>query len=138
MITGIKYTETPSPRRTCYTFEGLTPRGERLYVEFSAHINDGSKHDFCNLWHRHGFIPAPLPSYWCVDTYATDQHGCWGRYNPTEKTIEETTEWHRWNGQRHVSTTHKRILDFDWVLPATPANRHKILAEIIRRANKED
>lgn len=123
MITGIKYTETPSPRRTCYTFEGLTPRGERLYVEFSAHINDGDKHDFCNLWHRHGFIPAPLPSYWCVDTYATDQHGCWGRYNPTHKLHE--------SGKRLV-------MDFDWVLPATPANRHKILAEIIRRANKED
>ena len=36
MITGIKYTETPSPLRTCYTFEGPTPRGERLYVEFWA------------------------------------------------------------------------------------------------------
>jgi hypothetical protein len=27
------------------------------------------------------------------------------------------------------------VLDFDWVLPATPANRVKLLAEIIRRAN---
>lgn len=118
MITGIKYTEIPSPRRTFYTFEGLTPRGERLQVEFSAHINDGSAHDLANLWYRHGYTAARLPSYWCVDVYATDAVGCWGRYNPTVH-----------------KNTHK--LDFDWVLPATPANRHKILAEIIRRANKE-
>lgn len=122
MITGIKYTETPSPLRTCYTFEGPTPRGERLYVEFSAHINDGSPHDLANLWYKHGYTAARLPSYWCVDVCAYDAAGCWGRYNPTTKLHE--------SGKRLV-------LDFDWVLPATPANRHKILAEIIRRANKE-
>lgn len=123
MITGIKYTETPSPLRTCYTFEGLTPRGERLQVEFSAHINDGSKHDLCQVWHKHGYTAAPLPSYWCVDTCATDSHGMsWRRYDPTAKLHE--------SGKRLV-------IDFDWMLPATPANRHKILAEIIRRANKE-
>jgi hypothetical protein len=118
MITGIKYTETPSPLRTCYTFEGLTPRGERLQVELSAHINDGSRHDLANLWYKHGYTAAPLPSYWCVDVYAYDAAGCWGRYNPTV-------------------FDHSNKLNFDWVLPATPANRHKILAEIIRRANKE-
>ncbi len=38
---------------------------------------------------------------------------------------------------KHHPTAPRMVLDFDWVLPATPANRHKILAEIIRRANKE-
>lgn len=57
------------------------------------------------------------------DVYATDSAGCWGRYNPTTKLHE--------SGKRLV-------LDFDWMLPATNENRDKILAEIIRRANKED
>lgn len=137
MITGIKSIDHRAATRTLYELEGTTPRGEHIAVEFTACTNDGSKHSLCQIWHNAGYTAEVLPSYWAVDVYATDTAGCWGRYNPTEKTIEETTSWQRWNGQRHVSTTHKRILDFDWVLPATPANRHKILAEIIRRANKE-
>ena len=123
MITGIKSIDHRAATRTLYELEGTTPRGERIGVEFTACTNDGSKHSLPNIWHKAGYTPAPLPSYWVVDVYATDAAGCWGRYNPTEK---------------RPPTELRMVLDFDWVLPATPANRHKILAEIIRRANKED
>lgn len=122
MITGIKSIDHRAATRTLYELEGTTPRGERIGVEFTACTNDGSKHSLPNIWHKAGYTPAPLPSYWVVDVYATDAAGCWGRYNPTEK--------------RHP-TEPRMVLDFDLVLPATPANRHKILSEIIRRANKE-
>lgn len=120
MITGIKNIDHRAATRTLYELDGTTPRGERIGVEFTACTNDGSKHSLPNIWHKAGYTPAPLPSYWCVDVYATDAAGCWGRYNPTEK---------------RSPTEPLMVLDFDWVLPATPANREKILAEIIRRAN---
>lgn len=122
MITGIKSIDHRAATRTLYELEGTTPRGEYIAVEFTACTNDGSKHSLPAIWHKAGYTAEVLPSYWAVDVYATDAAGCWGRYNPTAK--------------RHP-TAPRMVLDFDWVLPATPANRHKILAEIIRRANKE-
>lgn len=109
---------------TTYNFAGTTPRGETVAVDFTAiHPDNSYKNSLPNLWHRHGFISYVLPSYWSVDVYVYDERGCWGRYNPTTKLQE--------SGKRLV-------LDFDWMLPATNENRDKILAEIIRRANKED
>ena len=120
MIDGIKSIDHRAATRTLYELDGTTPRGEQIAVEFTACINDGSKHSLPNLWHGMGYTAEVLPSYWAVDVYATDAAGCWGCYNPTVKRLPNEPG---------------NVLNFAWVLPATDENREKLLSEIIRRAN---
>ena len=93
MITGIKSIDHRAATRTLYELDGTTPRGERIGVEFTACTNDGSKHSLPNIWHKAGYTPAPLPSYWAVDVYATDAAGCWGLYNPPRSATPPSREW---------------------------------------------
>lgn len=118
-------TESMGGTRTRYTFTDTTPRGETIVIDFTAcHPDNTSKTSLPNLWHQHGFTPSVLPSYWAVDVYATQPGGlCLGRYNPTEK---------------HRKDAPGAVIDFAWMLPATSENLARLLAEIIRRANKED
>lgn len=117
-------TESMGGTRTRYTFTDTTPRGESIVTDFTAcHPDNSDRHSLPNLWHEHGFTPSVLSSYWAVDVYATQPDGlCLGRYNPTEKRRKDAPGM---------------VLNFAWMLPATTENRDKILAEIIRRANKE-
>lgn len=108
--------------RTFYTFYGLTPRGETVIVGMTAcYPDNSSKNSLPNLWHKRGFTPSVLTSYWAVDVYSTQPDGrCFSRYNPTMKPRQDGPG---------------AVLDFAWMLPATAENRDKLLAEIVRRAN---
>lgn len=125
MINGFSNVRQQGRFSTWYTFSGTTPLGETLIVEFSKCCPDNSSpRSLPNLWHKAGYTASVLPDYWYVSTYATDPQGhCYGRYNPTDKPRD--------NGPGMV-------LNFDWVLPATDSNRHKLLAEIARRANAQE
>lgn len=110
--------------RWFYFYEDTTPRDERIIVEFTRCENTGSKSCLPALWYKHGHTPTELPDWWSVRVYVCEAEGdCYGRYNPTDKLDERIN--------RHV-------IDFDWILPATEANREKLLREIERRAFKED
>lgn len=107
-----------SDTRTLYTYEELNSKGEKIQVEFVAvYPYNGCKNSLPNLWKKNGFTSEVLSSYWVVEVYATDESGCWGRYNPTIKP----------GGAGYV-------LNFDWVLPVTDENREKLLTEIERLA----
>lgn len=105
--------------RWFYECEEQTPKGERLVVELCVNENPGGdKSSIPALWHKHGYTPTELSDWWSVQTYVYDAEGnCYGRYNPTIKREEA-----------------RSVIDFDWMLPATEANREKILREIERRA----
>lgn len=108
--------------RIRYTFNGLTPRGERIIVDMTAcYPDNSSKTSLPNLWYRHGMTDTVLDSYWISDTYVALPDGHYiRRYDPTAD----------YDQKKHIGT-----LNFDWILPATAENLDKLLAEIVRRAN---
>lgn len=122
MTSKINHAVQCSKYRTMYYFEDKTPAGETLIAEFTAcYPDNSSKNSLARLWYKAGKTPDLLESYWSVTVYATDASGlCLGKYNPTV---------------RYDAVQHRPLIDFAWKLPATPANRDKIIAEIIRRAN---
>lgn len=93
--------------------------GGELVIEIrTAKANPKSKADLMSMWVKRGRLPEFINEYLVVDTYFYDENGrCWGYYNPTEK-----------------RGGYGRVLDFDWMLPATPENEARIVAECLRMA----
>lgn len=72
-----------------------------------------NKNDLMNHWYQHGYVKERNATHMGLHCYYTDFDGnCYGRYNHTEK---------------------KGKLNFEWVLPYTPENLGKLLAEAIKR-----
>lgn len=99
--------------RWFYHFKDKTKNDETLTVEITKITNPGGKNSLPYLWKKHGYINKVLESYWCITTYAEDETGSYGRYNPTVK-----------NGK----------INFDWKFEATKENLDLILNEIVRLA----
>lgn len=93
--------------------------GDRFIVEVTRCTCDNvNPRSIMNIWKKAGYIPVVLPSYLVVNTYFTDISGnCWGWYNVTEKPSKD--------GKR-------RVIDFDYLLEATPENEKRLVAECIR------
>lgn len=105
--------------RRIYTFTEPNKKGEKIVVEITSCKNSGDPHALPKLWKKHGFINRELESYLTVNTYIYNETGCWGLYNPQEKTSED--------GKR-------RVIDFKWMFEATPKNEAALIAEVVRRA----
>ena len=78
-------------------------------------------------WVEKGKYHAHVPVIW-VETYAADETGCHGYFNP--QTIMEEAE-DPFNFKRKVW---RASLDFNWLLEANGENCIRILKEIERRA----
>lgn len=106
-------TEKMSDTRTRYHV------GDRFTIDVTRCPADLSNpYSLMNIWKKHGFIAAVLPSYLVVDTYYTDVKGnCWGYYNVTHKKSEDG---------------HRMVIDFNYLREATPENERELVARCIR------
>lgn len=106
-------TEKPSDTRTRYHV------GDRFSIDVTRCAADlTDRNSLMNIWKKHGFISAVLPSYLVIDTYYTDMDGnYWGYYNVTHKMSED--------GRRTV-------INFDYLMEATPENERYLVARCIR------
>lgn len=87
------------------------------------------KNTLMSLWKKHGWVEEWLPTYLCVDTeYVDDEGMAWRRFDPTitMEHYEEGTIEHK------VSPNGRTVIDFDWILEATPENEAKLIAECER------
>lgn len=89
-----------------------------LTVEVTECTHDrGRTGDLMELWVKHGWMPEFIERTLHVSTYFYEEEGgCLGLYNPQIK-----------NGVA------RSVIDFRWILKATPENEAKLLAECERR-----
>ena len=96
-------------------FDLHNAKGEKICVEVSASYNPGGRNSIPRHWHKLGYTPTELQTWWSVNTYVTTADGvCSGKYNPT-----------------HILG--KCQLNFAWVKEATPSNLRRILEEVARQ-----
>lgn len=90
-------------------------KGERICVEVSTSFNPGGKSSMPRQWHKLGYTPTELQTWWSIQVYVTDADGiCFGKYNPQV-------------------TPRKNTINFKWMKEATPGNLRNILKEVSRQ-----
>lgn len=96
----------------------------KMEVEISETTHDKTcSYDLMRLWVKNGYMSKWLDTTITVRTYySEDGKSCYGYYNPTRRMSED--------GNRLV-------IDFDWMLDATPKNVFRILREC-ERMRRED
>lgn len=101
-----------------------------LRVQISTVKHDKKdRHDLMNLWLRRGHVDKFIPTTLSVETEFMMSNGDLVRkFNPTVKIEIEKQDL----GDGVIKDYSRRVLDFDWVLEATPENEQKILDEIER------
>lgn len=111
--------------RCLYEHDGLNEAGERLLVELTHITNTHGKQGIEALWHKHGYQPTILQTWWNAQTYVYDADGCWRRYDPTVRRVE-TTDRHG-----HVSVSMQN--NHEWIHEATEDDAMALFSEIHRR-----
>ena len=124
----MKYTKETRADGDWLTYESKNEKGETLVINIRKVSHDLKyKKSLMNLWVKNGWLPKALESFWSIDTYITDADGnCYGRYNP------QTIWYQKFNSKGEV-VQNRNIINFEWILDATPENYEKLIAETERR-----
>lgn len=113
---GMSYVKNSSHRYT-FNFDDKNKKEESITVELTK-CEDTGKGRLEEVWYKKGYTNILLNAWWSVSVYVTDKKGnCRGDYNPQNQ----------WDGKRNV-------LNFKYVLEATPENAEIIFEEIRKRA----
>jgi hypothetical protein len=109
-----------APDRTWYHI------GKSFLIEVTTCTNPGGKDSLPKLWKQNGLTTKELPTWLTVNTYYTDENGVThGWYNVTQKLITG----------RDV---HGMVIDFDYLLEATPENEMFLVNECVDMMLREE
>ena len=77
--------------------------------------NNKSQYSLPNFWYKHGFIDRVLENYFCIDTYLTNEKGCFSGVNPTV-----------------IKQGNRNVINFENMLEITEGNIKKIIEMTIK------
>lgn len=107
----IHRTEITAENRRCFFYVGSD---EKFVIEMVICYHDlNDRHNLMNIWKKLGYIDQIHNTHIVITTYYCDCNGnWWGYYNPTH------------------TADHK--IDFNMILPYSPENAARLIAEAIR------
>ena len=110
------------------TFSEPNAKGEKMTLVIKKITCDlENKKSLMNIWVKNGWLEKPLETYWSTDTYVDKPDGtCYRAYDP------QLIDHKRYDSKGNVVLSHY-IINFEWLLEATPENYDKIVTEVERR-----
>lgn len=106
-------------------FEFLNNKNERVVVWLSTVEHDRNyKKNLMNIWLKNGYVDRFIEKTINCQTFVYDELGnCWGKYNPTSKLSADKC---------------RMVINFDYILEDTLANRQLLLDKVQELSNNEE
>ena len=122
------YTKETKADGDWIVFNETNAKGEEITLNIKKCVPDLKyKKSLMNVWVKAGFLEKPLETYWSTDTSVNKPDGtCYRAYDP------QLIDYKKYDSKGNVVES-RYVINFDWILEATPENYDKIVAEEERR-----
>lgn len=115
-IDGVKEVKEMAENHRWFVYVEPNEDDLEFLIELTFCFPDNkSQNSLPNLWYKHGFIDRVLENYFGIDTYLTNEKGCFGGVNPTE-----------------INLGNRGIVNFENMLEITESNIKKIIEMTIK------